>query len=166
MVKTWRVLGVDPGLASLGWGVIETDGQRHRLIESGTLRTTAKSSSGERLALLTDGIDQIISRFDPREGALENLYFAKNVSSALPVAQARGVILLQMYRRGLRPLGEYTPPQIKQALVGNGRASKDQVMDMVKLFLNLAQKPVTDHEADALAAAVTHIHWAEGSHVL
>lgn len=158
--RRWRVLGVDPGLAALGWGVVETDGQRHQCVEYGTIRTNPDQSSGERLSAIVDGIADVIRRREPTQGALETLYFVRNVSSALPVAEARGVCLLQMYRSGLSPIGEYTPMAIKQALVGNGHAGKKQVQEMVRFMLQLTKLPKPDHAADALAAAITHIHTA------
>ncbi len=159
------VLGIDPGLAALGWGVLRTDGIRHTYLASGTIKTTADQPGSERLAVLYDGLGEILEAYKPVEAGVETLYFAKNVSSALPVAEARGVILLGLYRKGLA-VGEYTPLQIKQALVGNGKAEKGQVQEMVRLFLSLEKVPRPDHAADALAAGITHIHTSGGAHGL
>ena len=152
-----RVIGIDPGLANTGWGIIETDGIRFRYINHGTITTTNEFASTIRLKEIYVQLTEIIEEYKPSNAGIETLYFAKNVSSALPVAQARGVQLLTLGNMGIRT-GEYTPIQIKQAVVGNGRATKKQVQDMVKLLLKLKAVPKPDHAADALAAAICHVH--------
>lgn len=152
-----RVIGIDPGLANTGWGLVETDGIRLRYIGHGTISTTNEFAANIRLKNIYDQLSEIIDQFRPTHAGIETLYFAKNVSSAMPVAQARGVQLLTLGNKGIIT-GEYTPIQIKQSVVGNGRATKKQVQDMVKLLLKLKAIPKPDHAADALAAAICHIH--------
>ncbi len=152
-----RVIGIDPGLANTGWGIIETDGIRFRYIDHGTIETTNKFPPNIRLKDIYEQLCAVIEKFKPSHAGIETLYFAKNVSSALPVSQARGVQLLTLGLNNIKT-GEYTPIQIKQAVVGNGRASKKQVQDMVKLLLKLKAIPKPDHAADALAAAICHVH--------
>lgn len=152
-----RVIGIDPGLANTGWGIIDSDGIRFRYIDHGTITTTNKFSPTIRLKKIYNELNSVIEKYNPSHGGIETLYFAKNVSSALPVSQARGVQLLCLSLKNIT-VGEYTPIQIKQAVVGNGRASKKQVQDMVKLILKLKEIPKPDHAADALAAAISHVH--------
>lgn len=151
------VLGIDPGLANTGWGIIETDGIRFRYVDHGTISTTNEFTSNIRLKSIYDKLTDVIDKYKPTQAGIETLYFAKNVSSALPVAQARGVQLLTLGVKGINT-GEYTPIQIKQAVVGNGRAGKKQVQEMVKLLLKLDKIPKPDHAADALAAAICHVN--------
>ncbi|QEN03285.1 crossover junction endodeoxyribonuclease RuvC [Thiospirochaeta perfilievii] len=157
-----RVIGIDPGLANTGWGIIETDGIRFKYINHGTITTTTELPSNLRLKDLYNKLSEVIKEYKPSNAGIETLYFAKNVSSALPVAQARGVQLLALGNMGIKT-GEYTPIQIKQAVVGNGRATKKQVQDMVKLLLKLKTVPKPDHAADALAAAICHVHSVRGN---
>lgn len=152
-----RLLGVDPGLAATGYGVISTDGQRLVHLTHGVIRTASTDSSGARLSKLFEEIVRIVDEYRPAAAGIESLYFASNVTSALPVAQARGVVLLAIERAGI-PASEYPPQAIKQALVGEGRADKAQVAEFVKLLLGLPSVPKPDHAADALAAAVCYHH--------
>ncbi|MGL1891704.1 MAG: crossover junction endodeoxyribonuclease RuvC [Spirochaetaceae bacterium] len=152
-----RVIGIDPGLANTGWGIIETDGIRFRYLAHGTIETKSELKSTIRLKEIYSQLQEVIVEYKPTHSGVETLYFAKNVSSALPVAQARGVQLLTLGNNGIIT-GEYTPIQIKQAVVGNGRATKKQVQEMVKLLLKLKSIPKPDHAADALAAAICHVH--------
>lgn len=152
-----RVLGIDPGLANAGWGVIDVDGNRLTYVAHGSISTDSKIPAPVRLKEIFDQLSIIIEKYKPVEAGMETLYFAKNVKTALPVAEARGVLSLCMVQNGLM-LSEYTPLQIKQAVVGNGRADKNQVQQMVKLILGLDKIPKPDHAADALAAAICHVH--------
>ncbi len=152
-----RVLGIDPGLASVGWGIVESKHNRLTHVARGTITTPSRDDTGRRLIFIYNEIKSLIERYAPDEAALETLYFAKNATSALPVAQARGVQILACADAGL-PIGEYTPMEIKQAVVGNGRADKHQVEHMVYLLLGLREKEKSDHATDALAAAVCHIN--------
>lgn len=149
------VLGVDPGLAATGYGVIVADGPRMRCLDYGVVRTESGMPVGDRLTLIYDGIRSVIARHSPTEAGIESLYFTKNVSSALPVAKAMGVVLLALSQAAVA-VEEYGPRQIKQAIVGQGRAEKSQVQDLLRLLLGLQEVPSPDHAADALAVAVCH----------
>ncbi|MBI9107066.1 MAG: crossover junction endodeoxyribonuclease RuvC [Spirochaetales bacterium] len=148
-----RVLGFDPGLANTGWGIIDADTSRLVPVAYGSISTPAGLPSGERLNMIYEKSVELIKKFNPRLAGIENLFFAKNVTSALPVAQAKGVLLLSLYRNGIEA-NEYTPMQIKQNITGNGRADKNQVQELIKLLLGLKEIPKPDHAADALGAAV------------
>jgi crossover junction endodeoxyribonuclease RuvC len=150
-----RILGLDPGIADTGWGIIEAEGNRYRHIEHGSVRTSAKEDIGKRLLLIYDRIVEIIAEMKPDSCGIEELYFAKNITSALPVAHARGVLILSLEKSGIETVS-YSPPVIKQAITGTGRAEKRQVQEMVRIMLGLSKIPEPDHAADALAAAITH----------
>jgi crossover junction endodeoxyribonuclease RuvC len=154
------VIGIDPGLASTGWGVIEAAGCRMKYLAHGVVSTDAKTPRQTRLVEIFAGINEVLDRFSPAEAGMETLYFAKNVSSAMGVAEARGVVTLALSLRGIE-LGEYTPHWIKQAVVGVARAEKAQVQESVRLLLGLTAIPKPDHAADALAAAITRINTAD-----
>ncbi|MDA3957733.1 crossover junction endodeoxyribonuclease RuvC [Oceanispirochaeta sp.] len=151
------ILGIDPGLAHAGWGLITHDGMRSRYLAHGVIKTDSKASIADRLLCLYDELSKVIEEYKPGTAGIETLYFAKNVSSAMPVAEARGVLILCMAKHNLTVI-DYTPLQIKQAVVGNGRAEKNQVQSMVALILKLKEIPRPDHAADALAAALCHAH--------
>ena len=150
-----RVLGIDPGLATLGWGVIEAEGSRIRLVQYGTLDTYPRDTFPTRLGSLYAGIKGLIETFKPDEIAFEELFFSKNITTGIQVAGARGVALAacQSYTDNLF---EYTPMQIKQALTGYGNAEKKQMQQMVRMRLGIAEIPRPDDAADAVACAVTH----------
>ncbi len=152
-----RVIGIDPGIASTGWGIVEAEANRYRHIAHGVIATSARMKRQDRLLKIFEELNVILDQFDPREAGMETLYFAKNVSSAMAVAEARGVVTLALARRGI-PLEEYTPQGIKQAVVGVARAEKHQVQESVRLLLGLPAIPDSDHAADALAAALTRIN--------
>jgi len=151
------IMGIDPGLAHAGWGIVSHDGLRSRHVAHGVLNTDAKLPPALRLQSLFNELNTVIQTYKPDCAGIETLYFARNVTSALPVAQARGVLLLALAENSV-PVAEYTPLQIKQAVVGNGRAEKSQVQMMTALLLKLAKPPRPDHAADALAAAICHAH--------
>jgi crossover junction endodeoxyribonuclease RuvC len=150
-----RILGLDPGLAETGWGMVIAEGSRFRYLDHGSVRTRADMPAGKRLMLIFDEITALTKRFNPGFCGIEELFFTRNISSALPVAQARGVLLLAMEKSSIET-GSYSPTVIKQTLTGSGRASKLQVQEMVRLMLGLPEIPKPDHAADALAAAITH----------
>jgi crossover junction endodeoxyribonuclease RuvC len=152
-----RILGIDPGLAHTGWGLIEGQSNRLYHIKHGSVSTKAHTEHAERLLTIYTEIQSLIKEFSPSFVAVEALYFAKNRSSGIPVAEARGVILLAA-AASLLPARSFTPLEIKQALTGSGRASKQQVQEMVKLMLGLTAVPTPDHAADALAAAICGYH--------
>ena len=149
------VLGIDPGYALMGWGVVEAEGSRMRLVNYGCIETKAGVPMQNRLRALQLGIRDVISLYHPDEVAFEELFFSHNVTTALMVGAARGaaIIAAAEYTENLY---EYTPMQIKQAITGNGRADKKQIQQMVKLLLKLEEIPKPDDAADAIACAITH----------
>ena len=155
-----RILGIDPGYAILGYGVIEKTGNHFRAVEYGALTTDKDTPMPLRLEHLYDGLREIISEYRPQVASIEQLYFNNNAKTAIQVGQARGVAILACIKGGIE-VAEYTPLQIKQALVGYGRADKKQVQFMVKTMLNLQEVPSPDDTADALAAAICHGHAAD-----
>ena len=152
-----RILGIDPGLATLGWGVIETDGYRDRLVQYGAIITFPRDTFPTRLASIYANIKGLIETFKPDEIAFEELFFSKNITTGIQVAGARGVALAacQSYTDKLY---EYTPMQIKQAITGYGNAEKKQMQMMVRMRLGLCEVPKPDDAADAVACAITHAH--------
>ncbi len=154
------VLGVDPGTAILGYGVVAVEGDDLRALTYGVLTTPASLSLSGRLLLLFDGLSRIVESNHPQEAAVEQLFFARNVQSALAVGQARGIALLAAARYGIS-VSEYTPQQVKQAVAGYGRATKEQVQSMVRIMLGLSEVPQPDDAADALAIAICHARWNE-----
>ncbi len=153
------VLGIDPGLANLGFGVAARRGGRLVALDGGVIKTAAGSPPERRLADLQRQIDDLIARHGPDAVALEALYFGQNVRTAFAVGQARGVVLAAAGSRGV-PCHDYTPQQVKGAVCGNGRAAKDQVIRMVQALLSLPPEPIADHAADALAVAICHLNHA------
>ena len=150
------ILGIDPGLATLGYGVIQTEkGKKPQMLDYGIVSTPKEENIAVRLAMLEKGVKQLLDKFKPDQIAIEELFFAKNVKTGIAVAHARGVVLLTCIKECGR-IYEYTPLQIKQALTGYGRAEKKQIQAMVKMFLNLNAVPKPDDAADALAVALTH----------
>lgn len=152
-----NILGLDPGLASTGWGIVSAEGNKVRHLAHGSIKTAAADDMGRRLNIIFKKVQEIISEFGPEYAGIEALYFAKNRKSAIPVAQARGVLLLTCSMAGISAY-EFPPPEIKMALTGNGRAEKVQVQEMVKLVLGMTQRAEPDHAADALAVAITVWH--------
>jgi crossover junction endodeoxyribonuclease RuvC len=150
-----RILGIDPGTGILGFGVIETAGKNLQLVDAGVIRTLASTDDALRLATIYEELTDVITATHPTVMAVEKLFFAQNVTTAMTVSQARGVVLLCGYQAGLT-IFDYTPLQIKQALTGYGRADKKQIQEMVRVLLRLKVVPKPDDCADALAAAITH----------
>lgn len=151
-----RILGIDPGTGLLGFGVIEVgEGSKLTLVDGGVIRISQKEDDAERLAIIFDELSDIIAQTKPAEMAVEKLYFAQNVTTAMAVAQARGVAIVAGKQAGLM-ISEYTPLQIKQALTGYGRADKKQMQEMVRVLLGLKVIPKPDDCADALATAICH----------
>lgn len=149
------ILGIDPGLAIVGWGVIEAHRGSFRPIACGDINTPAHTSVESRLDLIYAELNRIIEKYKPQEVAIEELFFTNNITTGITVAEARGVILLACRQHGL-PINEYTPPQVKQAVVGYGKAEKKQVIAMVTSLLRLSSPPKPDDTADALAIALCH----------
>jgi crossover junction endodeoxyribonuclease RuvC len=158
--KTGRcVIGIDPGLASTGYGIVKSQSNRLIYVAHGVIETSPRLLHQERLLIIFNALNAVIEQYEPDEAGMETLYFAKNISSAMGVAEARGVVTLCLALRGIQ-LGEYTPHGIKQAVVGTARADKKQVQESVRLLLGMIEIPGPDHAADALAAALTKIHTA------
>lgn len=154
-----RILGIDPGYAILGYGIVDMKGNHFKAVEYGAITTDAKMDMPGRLKILYNSLMELIARYEPDTASVEELFFNTNAKTAILVGQARGVAVLACANSGLE-IAEYTPLQIKQALVGYGRAEKQQVQLMVKTLLNLKAVPKPDDTADALAAAVCHGHSA------
>ena len=157
MKSSRRILGIDPGTGRLGFGVIEVVAGTPTLVDAGVITTPPHTEESDRLITIFDELSQVIADTKPDQMSVEKLFFAQNVTTAIAVAQARGVILLCGKRAGLE-LSEYTPLQIKMALTGYGRASKAQIQEMVKVLLRLDAIPKPDDCADALAIALVHSH--------
>ena len=149
------ILGIDPGLATLGYGVIEADNNKRRLIQFGTLTTPAGQPMPQRLRAIFQGMNQLMDIYRPDDVAFEELFFSKNITTGMAVSAARGVALVAVVQR-TDNLYEYTPMQIKQAVTGYGGADKHQVQQMVKMLLNMKEIARPDDAADALAVALTH----------
>ena len=149
------ILGIDPGIAIVGYGVIGYNGFSMKLIDYGAIYTPAKMWVPERLDILFESMGKLMERFTPDEVAFEELFFYNNAKTAIDVAQARGVCVMAAYRQN-RKIFEYTPLQVKQAVTGYGRAEKRQVQLMVKTILNLPDIPKPDDAADAIAIALCH----------
>lgn len=151
------ILGIDPGLAIVGYGVIEYKNGRFRTLAYGAITTPAHTAVEKRLLQIWRDLNEIVKKYKPDEVAVEELFFTNNITTGISVAEARGVILLAMEQNGI-PVNEYTPLQVKQAVVGYGKAEKKQVLLMVQTILGLEKMPKLDDTADALAIAICHAH--------
>lgn len=149
------ILGIDPGFAIVGYGVIETNGGNFKVIDYGAVKTPKTEALPVRLAMIEEGLNKLIEKYRPDAVAVEELFFTKNITTGIAVAEARGVILLTAVKSCGR-LYEYTPGQIKQAITGYGSADKQQMQHMTKILLGLREIPKPDDAADALAVALTH----------
>lgn len=150
-----RILGIDPGLATVGFSIVDVGKSKMKLVTCGVISTPAHTSLSSRLDRIFDDMNELISSFDPDVMSIEELFFNTNITTGIAVAHARGVILLSAYRAGVQVF-EYTPLQVKQAVVGYGRAEKNQVIDMVRRILALPAAPKPDDAADAVALAICH----------
>ena len=160
-----RILGIDPGYAILGWGVIDVVGNKFSVVDYGSILTDTSMEMPARLQVLYNELTELIHKYKPDDASIEQLFFNSNAKTAILVGEARGVAVLACANGNLN-IGEYTPLQIKQALVGYGRADKKQVQYMVKTMLNLKAVPKPDDTADALAAAICHAHSAGRKDIL
>ncbi|MDB5166338.1 MAG: Holliday junction resolvase [Candidatus Saccharibacteria bacterium] len=150
-----RIIGIDPGTGILGFGVIDVVNRNAQLVDAGVIRTPVKEDDAVRLLTIYEELTDIITATKPQMMSVEKLFFARNVTTAMTVAQARGVVLLCAMQAGLE-IAEYTPMQIKQAITGYGKADKKQMQEMVRAILKLKVIPKPDDAADAIAAALTH----------
>lgn len=152
-----KIFGIDPGSDRTGYGCVESDGSRHRLVDCGTLTSAARTPFPERLLIIYDGLANLLERHRPDCVAIEDVFHARNVRSALTLGHARGVALVAATRAGV-PVATYAPAEIKRAVVGYGRAEKRQIQHMIRLLLGLAAAPTPHDAADALAVAICHLH--------
>lgn len=149
------ILGIDPGTATMGWGVVRQEGSRLRYVQHGAITTPSDWEMPRRLGRLFDGVTELVRGYRPETVAIEELFFNTNTTTAITVGQARGVAILAAYKAGIE-VAEYTPLQVKQAITSYGRANKRQVQEMVKALLNLREVPKPDDAADGLAIAICH----------
>jgi crossover junction endodeoxyribonuclease RuvC len=154
-----RVLGIDPGSETLGWGVVEGENLKYRPVDFGTVRSSPREAFSKRLLKIGAGIDEIIERFGPDVISVEEAFYATNVKVAMKLGQVRGVVLYIGEKAGLE-IAEYSPRLVKQTVVGYGNAEKHQVQEMVRLLLKMKQAPQPHDAADALALAICHFHHA------
>ena len=152
-----RIIGIDPGYAIMGWGILDLKGNKFSVVDYGSITTDAGVDAAKRLQHIYTELGAIIAKYEPEEAAIEELFFNNNAKTVILVGEARGIAVLACANAGLE-ISEYTPLQIKQALVGYGRADKKQVQAMVKAILNLKEVPRPDDTADAVAAAICHGH--------
>jgi len=150
-----RILGIDPGTAITGFGVIDYDGGKFKFVDAGAIRTHKEQPMNERLSTIYDEINELLTEFKPDVMSIELLFFARNVTTAMTVGQSRGIVILAATKAKV-PVFEYTPMQVKQAVTGYGKAEKKQIQEMVKQLLKLDDIPKPDDAADGLAIAITH----------
>lgn len=150
-----RILGIDPGTAITGFGVIDCEGSRFKFVDAGVIRTPKEQPMNERLQTVYDEIKELLTEFKPDVMSIELLFFARNVTTAMTVGQSRGIVMLAATQAKI-PVFEYTPMQVKQAVTGYGKADKKQIQEMVKQLLKLDAIPKPDDAADGLAIAITH----------
>lgn len=154
-----RILGLDPGTAIVGYGIVEEKDGRVAAVTYGVIRTSPKEEPGRRLQIIYEELNHLLAEYRPQAAAIEELFFGRNITTAISVGQSRGVLLLALANAGI-PVAEYSPPKIKEAVSGYGKADKRQVQFMVQNMLQLADIPKPDDAADGLAVALTHYqHW-------
>ena len=158
-----RILGIDPGYATIGYGIVDYSCSKFSVVGYGAVTTPAKEDFPKRLESIYEDITFLIQKYKPESLSIERLYFNTNTTTAIDVAQARGVIVLAAAKQNLK-INEYTPLQVKQSVTGYGRAEKHQVMEMVKSLLGLKSVPKPDDTADALALAICHGHYSASSY--
>ena len=151
------ILGIDPGYGIIGYGLVKYDGRRFTPVQFGAIRTQIGAPMPDRLCELYNDLNTLLQTFHPEEAAVEELFFNQNITTGIQVAQARGVILLALAQKGLKPVS-YAPSQVKMSVVGYGKAEKNQVMEMTRTLLGLDKVPRPDDAADALALAICHGH--------
>jgi crossover junction endodeoxyribonuclease RuvC len=154
-----RVLGLDPGTATVGYGIVDGDDGRLTAVTYGVITTSPKDETAHRLQQIYQQLGELISRYQPDCAAVEQLFFGRNITTAITVGQSRGVLLLALANAGLS-IGEYSPPKIKEAVSGYGNANKSQVQFMVQTLLELPELPHPDDAADGLAVAITHYQYS------
>lgn len=158
-----RIIGIDPGYAIVGFGVLDYEGNKFKVVEFGAITTDAGTPFDDRLKIIYDDLAYVLDKFSPQTMSIEKLFFNTNQKTVIDVAQARGVISLCARQHGI-DIAEYTPLQVKQSVVGYGRAEKKQVQELTRQILNLREVPKPDDTADALALAICHGHSAHSSY--
>ncbi|MGI6172382.1 MAG: crossover junction endodeoxyribonuclease RuvC [Christensenellales bacterium] len=158
------ILGIDPGLATMGYGVIRTENDRHTLLQYGAIKTQAHQPMPQRLRSIFLGVEQLMDIYSPDDVAFEELFFSKNITTGIAVGAARGAALVAVAQK-TDNIYEYTPMQVKQAVTGEGKAEKRQVQMMVKMLLRMNEVPQPDDAADALAVAIAHAHCLRARHL-
>jgi len=153
-----RILGLDPGTATTGYGIVDVVEGEFTAVTYGVIKTPASMAMPQRLQLIQQELQQLLDEYHPDSVGIEEVFFGRNVTTAITVGQARGVLLLTLANAGL-PIGEYSPPKIKDAVTGYGKADKAQVQMMVRNLLDLEETPRPDDAADGLAVAITHYHY-------
>ena len=153
-----RVLGLDPGTARTGYGIIDVDDGRFQVVAYGVISTASDASAARRLQALYQALNELLDAYRPDTAGIEELFFGRNITTAISVGQARGVLLLALANAGI-PVGEYSPPKIKESITGYGKADKAQMQLMVRNLLDLEETPRPDDAADGLAVAITHYHY-------
>ncbi len=153
-----RILGLDPGTATTGYGIVDAEDGQLTAVTYGAIATPAKMEMPYRLQMIQRELQQLIDQFQPDTAGIEELFFGRNVTTAITVGQARGVLMLTLVNAGI-PIREYSPPKIKDAVTGYGKADKQQVQLMVRNLLDLTETPRPDDAADGLAVAITHYHY-------
>ena len=153
-----RILGLDPGTATTGYGIVDVEEGEFTAVTYGVIKTPARMPMPQRLQLIQQELQQLLDEYQPETVGIEEVFFGRNVTTAITVGQARGVLLLTLANAGL-PIGEYSPPKIKDAVTGYGKADKAQVQLMVRNLLHLEETPRPDDAADGLAVAITHYHY-------
>jgi crossover junction endodeoxyribonuclease RuvC len=150
-----RILGIDPGLAIVGWGIVDSERGKTKPVAYGAITTPAHTDIEERLLIIQNDLEELINKYHPEEMAIEELFFNTNITTGIAVAEARGVLICTAHKLGVK-ISEYTPLQVKQAVVGYGKAEKKQVIAMVTTLLGLQKPPKPDDTADAIAIALCH----------
>jgi crossover junction endodeoxyribonuclease RuvC len=153
-----RILGLDPGTASTGYGIVDSVDGKLSVVDYGVIKTSAKASPSLRLQKIYNELNRLIERYEPDSAGVEELFFGRNITTAISVGQARGVLLLALANANI-PIGEYSPPKIKDAVTGYGKADKQQVQLMIRNLLDLEETPRPDDAADGLAVAITHYQY-------
>ena len=151
-----RIIGIDPGMAIVGYSIIDFENDKMNLVESGSIQTDKNLPDSKRIKEIYDDLEFLIKKYQPEEASIEKLFFFKNQKTVMPVSQARGVILLALENSGIK-IHEYTPIEIKQTLTGYGRATKEEVADYVKLILSDQKIPKLDDTVDSIAIAICHL---------
>ena len=153
-----RVLGLDPGTGRTGYGIVDAIDGRLTAVAYGVISTPAKTPAAERLQMIYQELNDLLAEYEPDTAGVEELFFGRNITTAISVGQARGVLLLALANAGI-PVGEYSPPKIKEAVTGYGKADKSQVQLMIRNLLDLEETPRPDDAADGLAVAITHYQY-------